>query len=77
MLGKTLYKSFHLGNYAGEGDQSLAELALRVGGPRAPWDPLVIRGLLSRGRRAAAAAALRQLLARLTAMVRFYVTSFS
>ena len=55
---------------AGNGDQSLAEMALRVGSPRAPWDPLVLRGLLLRGRRAAAVAALRQLLARLQFRVR-------
>lgn len=54
----------------GYGEQSLAELALKVGGPRAPWDPLVLRGLLLRGRRAAAVAALRQLLARLQSRVR-------
>ena len=55
----------------GNGDQSLAEMALKVGGPRAPWDPLVLRGLLLRGRRAAAVAALRQLLARLQSRVRY------
>ncbi|BDA47164.1 probable DmX-like protein 2 at C-terminar half [Coccomyxa sp. Obi] len=71
-LGNQLKKHRGLtspGSSSGYGDQSLAELALKLGGPRAPWDPLVLRGLLLRGRRAAAVSALRQLLARLQSRV--------
>ena len=47
---------------AGGDEESLAEVALREGGPLVPWHPSRLRTLLATGQRAAAAAAVRQLL---------------